>query len=211
MVVILGLFYFGQDERLRNEHAVKRAVDEACGWLLDQGYTNVIIEINNECNVQRYEHEILQPHRVHELIQQAKGITRNGRRLLVSTSYGGRRVPDDSVAAVADFLLMHGNGVTDPNRIAEMVGEARALPSYKPMPILFNEDDHFNFDQPSNNFTVALSRYAGWGYFDPGEGAGGSAAFGDYSEGYQLVPTNWAINTPRKRAFFDLLKEVTGA
>ena len=210
MIVVLGLFYFGQDERLRDERAVRRAVDEACGWLLDQGYTNVVIEIDNECNVARYEHEILRPHRVHELIGQAKEVTRNGRRLLAGTSYGGGRVPDDSVASASDFILMHGNGVTDPNRIAQMVDEARALPSYRPMPVLFIEDDHFDFDRPQNNFTAALSRYASWGYFDPGEGAGGRAAFGDYREGYQNVPVNWRSSTPRKRAFFDMVREVTG-
>lgn len=211
MVVILGLFYFGQDERLRDESAVLRAVDEACGWLLDQRHGNVVVEINNECNVKRYEHEVLQPHRVHELIERAKGVTREGRRLLVGTSYGGGRVPDDSVCAVSDFLLMHGNSVTDPDRIGEMVDQARALPSYRPIPVLFIEDDHFDFDRPSNNFTVALSRFASWGYFDPGLGAGGGAAAGDYAEGFQNVPVNWTINTPRKRDFFDLLQEVTGA
>ncbi|MCH8311043.1 MAG: hypothetical protein IIB17_11200 [Chloroflexi bacterium] len=210
IVVILGLFYFGQDERLRDEDAVKRAVNNACDWLLEQGHRNVVVEINNECNVQRYEHEILQPHRVHELIEQAKAVTKDGRRLLVGTSYGGRRVPDDAVCGVSDFLLMHGNGVTDPNRISEMVDQARALPSYQPMPILFIEDDHFEFDQPSNNFVSALSRYASWGYFDPGEGAGGGAASGDYTEGYQNVPINWGINTSRKQGFFDLLRKVTG-
>ena len=120
-------------------------------------------------------------------------------------------MPNDSVCAASDFLLMHGNGVTDPNRIAEMVDEARALPSYRPMPVLFIEDDHFEFDRPLNNFTVALSRYASWGYFDPGGGAGGAAASGDYTEGFQNVPINWGINTPRKRAFFNLVREVSGA
>ena len=210
MVVILGCFYFGQDERLNDEDAVKRAVTNACEWLLEHDHRNVVVEINNECNVQRYEHEILQPHRVHELIELAKDVTKDGRRLLVGTSYGGGRVPDDSVCAASDFLLMHGNGVTDPNRIAEMVDQARALPSYRPMPVLFIEDDHFNFNQRSNNFVSALSRYASWGYFDPGEGAGGGAASGDYVEGYQNVPINWGINTPRKQAFFDLLQKVVG-
>ena len=211
IVVILGLFYFGQDERLRDEAAVRRGVEQACLWLLDRGSGNVVVEINNECNVARYEHEVLQPHRVHELIDRVKDVTRGGRRLLVGTSYGGGRVPDDSVAAASDFLLMHGNGVKDPDRIAQMVDEARDLPSYRPMPVLFIEDDHFDFDRPRNNFTSALSRYASWGFFDPGEGAGGRAAFGDYSEGYQNVPVNWGISTPRKRAFFDLLRQVTGA
>ena len=211
MAVVLGIFYFGQDERLESEAAVCRAVDETCRWVLENGWRNVVIEINNECNVQRYEHEILQPHRVHELIARAKGHSVGGERLLVGTSYGGGRVPDDSVCEVSDFLMLHGNGVTDPARIAEMVDETRALSSYTPKPIMFTEDDHFNFDEPFNNFTAALSRGAGWGYFDPGAGAGGQSASGNYTDGYQNVPINWGINTPRKRAFFDLLRKVTGA
>src|SRR5262249_17048675 len=58
MVVILGYFYFGQDERLRDEAAVLRAVDNATEWLFDRGYRNVLVEINNECNVS-YDHSIL--------------------------------------------------------------------------------------------------------------------------------------------------------
>ncbi len=71
MVAILGIFYFGQDQRLDDEAAVKRAVDNTVDWVFDRGYTNVLIEINNECNV-RYDHAILQPERVHELIEQVK-------------------------------------------------------------------------------------------------------------------------------------------
>jgi hypothetical protein len=120
MVVISGLFYQGQDERLRDEDAVCGAVNEACNWILDQGYSNVVIEVNNECNILRYEHEILKPHRVHELIEQVKGIKRGSQRLLVGTSYAAVfGLPDDSVVAVSDFVLMHGNGVDDPKRIAQ--------------------------------------------------------------------------------------------
>ena len=219
MVVVLGLFYFGQDERLRDEQSIRRAVDEICGWVLDQGYTNVVIEINNECNVPRYEHEILQPHRVHELIEQVKGITHNGRRLLVGTSYASMGpdpgLPDDSVIAASDFVLLHGNGVHDPNRLAQWVEETRALKSYRPMPILFNEDDHYDFDKPLNNFTAALSAYASWGCFDNGGETDPSShsrpAFGNYKDGYQNLPVNWGISSPRKRAFFDLVREVAGS
>ena len=210
MVVILGYFYFGQDERLKDEAAVCRGVDDATRWVLGSGYGNVLIEINNEANVLRYEHEILQPHRVAELIERAQSIMLNGRRLLVGTSYGGGRVPDDDVVAASDYIMVHGNGVTEPPRIAEMVVETRALPSYSPKPILFTEDDHFDFDKPENNFLSALSACASWGYFDPGDAAGGRSEFGDYRDGYQNIPVNWGVNTPRKRGFFDLLAEVTG-
>ena len=212
MVVVLGIFYFGQDERLRDEAAVCRAVEETCGWVLQRGWRNVVIEINNECDVPRYEHEILRPHRVHELIARAQRVTRDGDRLLVGTSYGGGRIPGDVVCAASDFIMLHGNGVADPRRIAAMVDRTRALPGYAGQPIMFTEDDHFDFDRPDNNFTdTALSRRAGWGYFDPGPGAGGGLSPGNYIDGYQNVPVDWTINTPRKRAFFHLLRQVTGA
>ncbi|MDH7569737.1 MAG: hypothetical protein QHJ73_09140, partial [Armatimonadota bacterium] len=100
MAPILGVFYFGQDERLKDEAAVCRALDNAVDWVLDQGYRNVLLEVNNECNV-RYDHPVLQPERVHELIERAKARTRGGRRLLVSTSYGGGTVPRENVVRTA--------------------------------------------------------------------------------------------------------------
>jgi hypothetical protein len=157
--------------------------------------------------VRRYEHPILQPGRVHELIERARGITaRNAeRRLLVGTSYGGGTIPRENVVRASDFLLLHGNGVSDPARIAAMVRETRRVPGYRPMPIVFNEDDHFDFDRPQNNFVAAVSEYASWGYFDfrkPGEG---------FDDGYQSVPVDWTISSPRKRGFFRLLAEIAGA
>lgn len=202
MVPIVGVFYFGQDERLRDEAAVKTALGNVVGWLLGKGYRNVLLEVNNECNV-LYDHAILKPARAHELIELARSITVGGRRLLAGTSYGGGTVPLENVVRASDFLLLHGNGVNDPRRIARMVRDARAVPGYRPMPILFNEDDHFDFDKPENNMLAAVSEYASWGYFDPGDS--------NYSDGYQCPPVNWGINTERKKAFFGLLKEVTGA
>lgn len=201
MVAIVGVFYFGQDQRLDDEAAVIRALDSAVDWLLDRGYRNVLVEVNNECNV-RYDHEILQPQRVHELIERAAGRQRQGRRLLVGTSYGGGKVPLANVVRASDFLLMHGNGVKDPRRIAEMVRQARRVAGYRPMPILINEDDHFDFDQPLNNFLAAVGEYCSWGYFDPGQS--------NYRDGYQCPPVNWGINTERKQAFFALLSRITG-
>ncbi len=203
MVVILGVFYFGQDERLKDEAAVLRALDGAVEWVLDRDYRNVLIEVNNECNV-RYDHAILKPDRVHELIERVKRHTRDGRRLLVSTSYGGGTIPGENVVRAADFLLLHGNGVGDPERLADMVRRTRRVPGYRPMPILFNEDDHFDFDKPRSNMLAALGEYASWGYFDyrmEGEG---------FDAGYQSVPVNWGISSDRKRGFFAKVREITG-
>jgi hypothetical protein len=204
MVVILGLFYFGQDERLADEAAVIRGVDNALEWLFAKGWRNVLIEINNECNV-RYDHAILKPERVHELIDRVHQTKRDGRRFLVSTSYGGGTLPGTNVLKSSDFVLLHGNGVGDPRKISEMVRKTRDLPGWKTKPVLFNEDDHFDFEKPLNNFTAALTERAGWGYFDfrmKDEG---------FTDGYQSVPVDWAINSPRKRGFFNLLAAVTGS
>jgi hypothetical protein len=202
MVVILGYFYFGQDQRLTDEAAVKKAAANATDWALSQGYTNLLIEINNECDVRRYEHDILKPPRVPELIRAVKEQGKG--RLLVGTSFGGGTIPTAGVAEVSDFLLIHGNGVKDPKRIAQMVRQSRRVAGRK-LPILFNEDDHFDFDRPENNMLAALGAYASWGYFDfrmKGEG---------FDDGYQSVPVNWGISSPRKKGFFGLVKEITGS
>lgn len=202
MTVILGLFYFGQDHRVKDENSVIRAVDNAIDWLFDKGYRNVLIEINNECNI-RYDHDILKPERVHKLIERVRSRSHGSHRFPVGTSYGGGSVPLENVTATSDFLLMHGNGVGEPSRITEMVRQARLVKGYSPKPILFNEDDHFDFNKADNNMTSAISEYASWGFFDPGKN--------NYHDGYQCPPVNWRINTDRKKAFFDKLKEVTGA
>tara|TARA_B100000029_G_scaffold504711_1_gene584064 strand:+ start:475 stop:1626 length:1152 start_codon:yes stop_codon:yes gene_type:complete len=209
MVVCLGLFYFGQDERISDEGSVKTAVEKATNWVLHSGYTNVLLEINNECDVPLYEHEILCPDRVHELINLAKSISKDGTRLLVSTSFTRRMVPTEKVIESSDFILLHGNGMHDPMEITKRVQETRSANSYKGQPIFFNEDDHFEFENESNNFVAALKQRTGWGYFDPGSGAGGSAAYGDYKSGYQNPPINWTINTKRKESFFWFLNKVT--
>lgn len=200
MVAIVGYFYFGQDERLRDEAAVLRATDEATKWLRDGGWRNVLVEVNNECNVAKYDHDILKPTRVHELIERVRHAG-----LLAGTSYGGGAVPKENVVRVSDFLLLHGNGVKQPARIAAMVRETRAVRGYTSKPILFNEDDHFDFEKTENNFTAAVSASASWGYFDfrmKGE---------RFDDGYQSVPVNWGLSSERKRGFFRLLAEITGS
>ena len=73
------------------------------------------------------------------------------------------------------------------------------------MPVINNEDDHFDFDREANNFSTSIENFVWWGYLDfrfPGET--------DYKEGYQSVPVDWGINSERKKGFFNLVKEITG-
>lgn len=204
MVVILGFFYFGQDQHLQDEAAVVKATDEATNWLLEGAWRNVMVEVNNETDVAAYDHEILKPTRVHELIERVKQTQRDGRRLLVGTSYGGGTVPKENVVRSSDFLLLHGNGVADPALITDMVKRTRAVANDRTMPILFNEDDHEGFEDPSNNFSAAVAEHVSWGWFDyrrKGEAI---------TDGYQSPPVDWGINSARKRAFFSYLSTITG-
>ena len=210
MAPIVGLFYFGQDHRLADEPAVIRAVENATDWILARGYRNVLIEIGNEVDLGgKYEkHPIIQAKRGDELIRMvqhrsAGKVDSPGGRLLVSTSMCGNHIPPDCVAAAADFLLIHGNGVGSSDRIRQMVDQCRSLPGFHGQPVLFNEDDHFDFDKDDNHMLAAIGMYASWGLFDyrmKGEG---------FDEGFQCPPVNWGISSPRKRGFFDLVKKIT--
>lgn len=204
MVVILGIYYFGQDESIENEAAIIKGVDNTIDWLFVKKYRNVLIEINNECDVKAYDHDILKPQRVYELIDRVKSKEKNGYRFLVGTSFAGGSIPTENVVKSSDFILVHANGVKDPEGITKMVKQIKDVKGYKSMPILFNEDDHFDFDKPSNNFVEAVKEYASWGYFDYRMKSEG------FDDGYQSVPVNWGISSSRKKAFFDTLEEITG-
>ncbi len=204
MVVILGYFYFGQDQHLQDEAAVVKATDEATNWLLDGGWGNVLVELNNETNGS-YDHEILRPARIHELMERVRKTERKDRRLLVGTSYGGDMIPLENVVRASDYLLLHGNGVKEPARITKMIAQTKRVQGYRPMPILYNEDDHEKFDQPMNNCAAAVADHVSWGWFDfrrRGEAL---------EEGYQSPPVNWGLSSSRKRAFFNYVATITGA
>ncbi|MCX7796651.1 MAG: hypothetical protein N2380_09075 [bacterium] len=196
MVCIVGLFYFGQDERLEDEKAVINGVDNAVSWLLETGYRNVMIEINNEANVPLYQHSILQPSRVHELIIRARKIVEG--KIPISTSFTGGMLPTPPVIENSDFVLVHGNGLS-PERIKKLVDDIRNTPEYRnnPKPIVFNEDG-----VDINNLIAAFEKYASWGYYDQGQN--------NYNDGFQSPPVNWKVNTDVKKRFFSKVAEITG-
>jgi hypothetical protein len=209
MVAIVGYFYFGQDERLADEAAVTNAVDQATQWLLKGNWRNVLVELNNECDI-KYDHEILKPQRVHELIERVKSIQMDGRRLLVSTSYAGGKLPGEKVVAASDYVLLHGNGVDDPKTMIKLINDTRQLIGKDPKPIVNNEDDRpwrdkrQGFGEQGNNMILSIENGVSWGYFDfrqKGEA---------FEQGFQNPPLDWNIGSERKKQFFGLLRKVTG-
>ena len=206
MVPIVGLFYFGQDQTLRDEAAVVRATDLTLAWLRDRGYRNLIIEVCNETTERGYHHEILRPAGVTALLERVRRFDRGDGHFPVGVSMSGSQLPTPGIVAASDVILVHGNNSRDvpttPARIREMVAGVRGLPGWREMPIVFNEDDHYDFDQADNNFIAATQSRASWGFFDfrrPGE---------SFPNGFQSVPVDWAISSPRKQAFFELVRKL---
>ena len=50
-----------------------------------------------------------------------------------------------------------------------MIQVSPQVETWRPMPVLINEDDHFRFEDPENHMMASLSEYVSWGYFEPGK------------------------------------------
>ena len=132
--VILGCFYQRQDQVLRDEAAVRRAVTETAHWVRRCGFQNVVLEISNEFDHGGFDHAVLRTVSGQlELMQLARS---EAPGLLVSTSgLGHGRFPAE-LAEAADFLLVHFNGTP----VEEIPTRIRALRAHN-KPIVCNEDD----------------------------------------------------------------------
>jgi hypothetical protein len=217
MAVVLGLFYGKQSGTLRDEAAVRAAVTNAVDLLVEARARNVLLEIGNEVDLPLFAHPVISAPRCDELIRLAQERS-TGRmetpagRLLVSTSLVTLVPPPPNIVACADFFLPHGNHVNgpagreqpSPHGIRLHVAMHRSAPGYRGQPILYNEDDHFDFDQPDNHFVAAVESSASWGYF------GFRKIRERFEDGFQSLPVDWRISSVRKRGFFGLLKNITG-
>ena len=210
MVAVLGYFYVSATPALADEAAFLRATDEITDIVCDGGYTNVLIEVANEADISRWTAESIKPARSHELVARvqtrSKGRVKTpAGRLLVSTSFATAAPIPERLLRTADYVLYHGNGLATPQAVHARAKQIRATAGYHGQPLLINEDDHFDFDKPENNFLAAVEEYSGWGYFDYRQ------IRERFEDGYQSLPVDWGINSVRKKGFFSLLAEVTGA
>jgi hypothetical protein len=219
MVIMVGIFYFGQDQHLDNENAVRQAVINTVDWIADRGYANVLVEIANEYPASQYEHEIIRE-RPEELIRLAqRRAAERGLSLPVSVSSFALRVPSQAVVDASDYILLHGNAIKDPAEMVKKIQTLRSMAGDTPKPIVNNEDDSpwsprrlapgqqppgWETEGITNNFMACVKNYVSWGYFDWRQRDEG------FDEGFQSVPVNWQISSERKRTFFNLVEEITG-
>ncbi len=210
MAAVLGLFYISATPPLKDESALVRAVDEVTDVICAGGYSNIIMEVANESDIPRWPYDIVKPARAHELVTRiqarSQGKIKNpAGRLLVSTSYVIESTLPERLLQAADCVLWHGNALATPEAIHARAKSIRASAGYRGQPLLNNEDDHFDFDRPENNMMAAVEEYSGWGYFDYRQ------IREPFEDGYQSLPVDWGINSPRKKGFFGLLAQVTGS
>ena len=184
MVVIVQFFYSYQFTQL-SEAAQTAAVSQITLFLLGTALQNFVIDAFNErCNAE----DAGRITAIHALAAE------HDRKLLVASSCpGGQHTPAPEVVAASDFVLIHGNGA-QPAGITRLVGKVRAMESWqaKPMPIVFNEDDHGNLlarSPTGSNLEAAIAANASWGFLCCCD----AKVQGDYSTGYQCPPVDWRI------------------
>lgn len=210
MVANLGLFYISATPALRDDDAVLRAADEVTDLICERGYTNILIEVGNEIDIPSWRYELIKPARGYELVariqsRSAGKIKTKAGRLLVSTSFVVHDTIPETLMRTVDYVLYHGNNAATPDAVRARAKAIRAAAGYRGQPLLINEDDHFDFDKPDNDMMAAIEEYSGWGYFDYRQ------IRERFEDGYQSLPVDWGINSARKKAFFGLLAQVTGA
>jgi hypothetical protein len=225
MVVIAGILY-GVHSKKMSEDALWVAADNALSFLEATGHGNILIEVANEVEVmvRQTGYAMFVPDRTHEMVLRLRDMHPG---FLYSTSQGGmdvatgRCMPPPTLIDAVDFILVHGNG-TRAAQLDAALQSIRAMDVYRahPKPIVINEDS-----PGMPNFEVSWKQGVSWGYFDQGYGgprAWAGDAYVDYRSqpredehaslsGFQTPPVNWTINTNHKRAFFERVREITGA
>jgi hypothetical protein len=201
MVVIVGFFYQGSDERIAivdGDKHLHTAVVNGIRFLKSLPHRNVLIEINNETSVRGYSHPLLQPDGIYELVQLAK--REAGADFPVSMSWSGGIMPRGSKGDLAlrlvDYVMIHTNGRT-PEQVHEDIQAQRRWTGYD-RPTLINEDGVSTF-----NLHAAVQERVGWGYYDQG--------WSNYRDGFQSPPVDWRISSPVKWQFFEQVARLTGS
>ena len=222
MVVFVGMYYWIQTNKMESEEATWHAIDNALAFLKNTGRKNFMIELANETNYHFTFPNFHLP-TAHKMVEHFKA---KYPEMLITTSLvganlqTGQGLPTPELVKASDFILIHGNG-TRPEQLGPVLDWVKAMPEFKenPKPVIINEDS-----TGIPNLECSWKKFVSWGYYDQGyngEPRQHDIWISDMAEhtredkvenlsGYQTVPVNWTINTPRKKAFFSRVAEITG-
>ena len=206
MVVLIQLFYFGQDTVFEDETAILNAADAAVDWICGKGYTNVIVEIANEVMQGHFHHDILKPGRVADLIHRVRNRAReiHDTKLLVTTSEAAllsdrqwQPAEIDKVFEASDFVIIHGGEnvetgkVGDSSQLVDKVKRIRSSGWFaaKQRPIITNESEG------EQAFDAMVNR---------------GVSFGLHSTFFQtMFPPKWGVWENDTTWFFDRVSHLT--
>ena len=156
MVVIVNLFYCAQVRKMKDGRAIRRACINVARFCREKAYTNILFDVANEFNIDLCKE--------HQLINTSEGIItlidlvhEESGGMLTACSGGGGMM-DNETAQAGDFVLIHGNGLTQ----GEYSDFVKRMQKWVPdKPVLCNED--------SPCFTrldAAARRGSSWGYYN---------------------------------------------
>ncbi|MEX1238820.1 MAG: Ig-like domain-containing protein [Cyclobacteriaceae bacterium] len=163
VVIILSCFYQRQHSHeysLDGKQAILNAVANVTQWIVNQKFTNVVLEVSNE-----YAHGGYNKWKDGEWLKSVEGqveLIRHSRKiapdLLVSTSGMGSGHCPEPIALAADFIVIHFNR-TPISLIPERVMHARSYGK----PVVCNEDDKID-KMGAEAARVSIKFGAGWGF-----------------------------------------------
>jgi len=200
MVVIVGFFYSGSNERIAagpEDRYAKEALRQASLFLKNLPHRNILIEIENEVSA-GFSHPIMQPDGILDAVLLAQKTVE--RQIPVSMSWIRAAMPRDArvdaAMRAADYVMFHTNRKT-PDEVHSDIQAMRRWAG-DDRPIMINEDGVSTF-----NLQAAVQEHVGWGYYDQG--------LGNYHDGFQSPPVSWRIDTLTKWVFFEQAARLTGS
>ncbi|MCL2058975.1 MAG: glycoside hydrolase family 5 protein [Oscillospiraceae bacterium] len=156
MVVIVTFLYWAQTREFTDGRAVANAVRTGARFLKEGGYTNVIVEVANEYNIN--------PFRRHPLVFTAQGmaqlikIAREESGGMPVGCSGGGGMADREVVEESDVAIVHGNGLTR-GQYYDFINKVKGWAGGKP--VLCNEDSPC-----CTRVDVGLETHTSWGYYN---------------------------------------------
>ena len=156
MVVIVNFLYWAQAMKLGSGKSILNAVRSGSRFLRNGGYSNVIIDIANEYNIDKWEplpcvRNLQSMAMLIEIAKEESG------GLLVGSS-GGGGLADDEVIEASDVVLVHGNGLSRDQLHRFLVSTKKKAGS---KPVVVNEDSAC-----ISRFDVAFDLGVSWGYYN---------------------------------------------
>jgi hypothetical protein len=156
MIVIVSFLYWAQCNRIKDGRSVANAVKTGAKFLREGGYSNVVIEVANEYNIQ--------PFNSHPIAHSPEGmsmllkIAREHSGGMPVGSSGGGGMADKEVIEESDVAIIHGNGQTR-GEYYDFVNRVKGWAGEKP--VLCNEDSPC-----CTRVDIGLETNTSWGYYN---------------------------------------------